>query len=85
MNATARSRSTAPYFTATIDTDVDIDPEDLEAAGWVYVGSQTKPEPVSKLLAERIERWHDENHAGAWPWCVDEFCRDIRAISEATA
>lgn len=72
-------RKRPPYFYAEVS--VDIDPHDLEAAGWVYMGKGSD-EGESFVPDDRVidvvRRWHDDNHDGRWMWCNHELCDELR-------
>jgi hypothetical protein len=82
------ARKRAPYFTTYTEVEVDVRPEELERAGWVYVG---KGEDDTKLVdalssaeevTERVRRWHDDTHPGVWQWCQERPCRDLRVVPQ---
>jgi hypothetical protein len=53
----------APTFTTSEYVDVEVDPEDLEAAGWVYVGKQGDGVTASSgTVLDVVRAWHDEIH-----------------------
>lgn len=72
-------RSGAPTFTTYTEVEVDIDPSDLERAGWVYVGKDDKPAP--EQVIDTVMRWHDDNHEGPWVWCKHDLCDALRGRS----
>lgn len=57
--------------------DVEIEPDELEEAGWVYVGEQEKYPPTEHVL-EVVRRWHDYNHEGPWQFCTFPLCDELR-------
>lgn len=83
MSAVRKSQpKRPPTFSTYVDVDVDIDPEDLEAAGWVYVGkgkddTPQQPPSESRVLSV-VKQWHDDYHDGPWRWCRHIVCDDLR-------
>lgn len=82
----AQKVSRAPHFSTYTEVDVEISPEDLEQAGWVYVGAEaTKdgfadPRIIHESEAvEIVHRWHDEEHPMPWMWCDHRPCKDVRS------
>lgn len=67
-----RRRRASVYVT----TEVEINPADLEDAGWVLAEDAT-PDLENRLLLI-VRAWHDDAHAEAWPWCTQQPCRDLR-------
>lgn len=65
------------YHTETVDVDVDIDPEDLEAAGWVYVGKDGDEPLSTEHVLDAVRRWHDDNHTDPWIVCFHPLCREL--------
>lgn len=76
MSASAQRKARAPRFSTYVDVEVDIEPEDLERAGWVYVG---KGDVVATDTAVDVVReWHNEAHEGPWQWCAEQPCDALR-------
>lgn len=67
-----------PRFTWSEYVDIGIDPEDLEAAGWVYVGDDPAAPPLNQYVIDVVMRWHDSHHPGPWRWCDDDLCDQLR-------
>lgn len=67
--------------TVYVTTEVEIDPFDLEADGWVYVGKDgvVPPADVNEAI-EAVRRWHDDSHPGPFQWCTAEPCNEVRAL-----
>lgn len=61
--------------------DVDIDEDELRDAGWVYVGRESTPWQIHDGALGRVERWHNEQHEGPWPWCTHELCADLQRMA----
>ncbi len=72
---------------------VEVDREALDAAGWIpahaaeQVCTLTHCEDEAAHdqqpdVAEIIERWHNEHHAGAYRFCYSQPCKDVREVSE---
>ena len=76
----AARRSGAPIFATYAEVEVDIDPSELERAGWVYVGK--KDEPTTERVIDVVMRWHDDNHEGPWRWCRHDLCDALRGRGE---
>jgi hypothetical protein len=75
---TPAKKKRSPYFTTEVD--IEIDPHDLEEAGWVFVGDKDdKPLTPSEgdAIRSTVRRWHDQAHPDAWRFCFLEPCRDI--------
>ena len=68
-----------PTFTTSefVEVEVDIDPDELEKAGWVYVG-KGEDAPTTEHVLDTVMRWHDDNHDGPWRWCQHELCDQLR-------
>lgn len=80
MSAT-RAAKRAPRFTTYTEVEVDLEPEDLEREGWVYVGKSIKGEPLvptTDTVLDVVRRWHDDTHDGPWVWCQHELCDQLR-------
>lgn len=81
MTALAKQKR-PPRFTAYKEVQVDIDPADLERAGWVYVGKGDETPADLATSAEQVEakvrNWHDDEHDGPWRWCTHVLCDDVR-------
>lgn len=60
-----------------VTVDVEIDPSELEDAGWVYVGKNEALPPTEHVL-DVVKRWHDFNHEGPWQFCFDPLCSELR-------
>lgn len=75
MSATRRQSSRPPTFTTYSEVEVDIDADELEDAGWVYVG---KGQVSSAGAFEIVRAWHDEAHEGPWQWCGEQPCDALR-------
>lgn len=73
----ARAANRAPRFTTYTEVEVDLEPEDLEREGWVYVGKD-KGRPTSEGVIDVVMRWHDDSHDGPWRWCQHELCDQLR-------
>lgn len=74
-----------PDFNTTVDidsVDLTIDAQDLEDAGWIYVGDTD--EHVSGVgLLKLVFRWHNDTHPDAFRYCAEEPCHTIyQAVSE---
>lgn len=67
-----------PRFSTYTEVDVDIEPEDLQRAGWVYVGDDTEGEASTERVIDVVHRWHDDHHDGPWRWCQHELCDELR-------
>lgn len=69
-----------PMFTTYAEVEVDVDPEDLERAGWVYVGKKKGQdvEVTTEHVLTTVRRWHDDNHDGPWMWCSHDLCDQLR-------
>lgn len=67
----------APTFSTnvSVDADVDVMPEDLERAGWVFVG---KGDKTSEQIIDIVRSWHERTHAVPWRWCDHELCDAVR-------
>ena len=81
MSALARRpEKRIPTFTTSEYVDIDIDPEELEAAGWRYVGDEKDGQPViaEEKALDIVHRWHDDTHDGPWQWCAEEPCDSLR-------
>lgn len=85
MSAMAAARKRPPTFTVSEYVDFDIDPTELEEAGWVYVGTsedgQEQPSPTTVLDA--VVAWHERAHDGPWRWCSHELCDELRGRGNA--
>ncbi len=55
--------------------EVDIDVQDLEENGWIYVDDGAHPDD----LVEVIRKWHDfeSGHLAGWKLCDQQPCRAI--------
>lgn len=76
-----RSAKRPPTFRTEVETwaEVEIEPSELEEAGWVYVGGEGKDAtPTSEHVIETVMRWHDEVHDGPWRWCQHALCDQLR-------
>jgi hypothetical protein len=76
-----RTAKRPPTFRTEVETwaEVDIEPSELEAAGWVYVGKKDgKDAPTSEQVIDTVIRWHDDNHADPWRWCQHDLCGQLR-------
>lgn len=71
----------APSFgtSAWVEVDVDIDPEELEAEGWVFVG-KSETGPSMERVIDTVRRWHETSHDSAWQFCDHELCHELRAV-----
>lgn len=58
--------------------EVDIEPSELEEAGWVYVGKKGKDAPTSEQVIDIVQKWHDREHPGPWRWCDHALCDELR-------
>lgn len=67
-----------PYFTTYAECEVDVDPSELERAGWVYVGKDKDDAPTTESVLDTVIRWHDDNHDGPWRWCSHDLCDSLR-------
>ena len=72
----------APYFTAYVDTEVEVSPYDLQRAGWVYVGKPGAEAPRSVAQVQRavvpvVEVFHDDEHEGPMRWCRHPVCAAV--------
>lgn len=86
MSAVQKEEKRAPYFTAYVDTEVEVSPRELEAAGWVYVGTPGAEAPQSTAEVQRavvpvIEEFHDDEHEGPMRWCQHAVCRAVNEES----
>lgn len=77
-----------PDFNTTVDidsVDLTIDAQDLEDAGWIYVGD-TDEHASGVGVLELVHRWHNDTHLGAFRHCTEEPCRSIYSrVSEVGA
>ena len=64
-------------ITITTEVDVDVDPDDLEDAGWVYVGDGPTPKERDRTFGV-ILAWHDEVHPDPLKVCDEQPCRALR-------
>jgi hypothetical protein len=76
----------APYFTAYVDTEVEVSPRELERAGWVYVGTPSDGAPlpvteVQRAVVPVIEEFHDDEHDGPMRWCRHAVCKAVNEES----
>jgi hypothetical protein len=77
-------RKRIPTFYTSVDVDVDIDPQELEDAGWRYVGKEDDAAgPSTQTVLDVVRRWHDDTHAGPWQWCNEEPCDTLRGRGPA--
>ena len=76
----AEKKKRPPTFSHYVDIDVDIDPEDLERAGWRYVGKDDDDADAlpDETVLDVVERWHCESHDGPWRFCDDSLCDELR-------
>jgi len=73
-------RKRPPSFSTYVDCDVDIPAEDLERAGWRYVGRDENV-PSTETVLDVVRRWHDDTHPDPWRWCHEEPCDTLRGRS----
>lgn len=77
-----RSEKRAPVFVTYTEVDVDVEPEDLERAGWVYVGKGNAAPLDAITTTERlliaVESWHNDEHDGPFRWCAHGLCDQLR-------
>lgn len=60
--------------------EVSIDPYDLEAEGWVYVGRNrdgNDPLPRIDSLVAAIRQMHEDEHEGPMRWCQHAVCKSV--------
>lgn len=80
MALAARKSKRPPTHYHSEYVDIDIDPEDLERAGWKYVGKdgdEGEAMPERKAL-DIVRDWHNETHEGPWQWCPEQPCDTLR-------
>lgn len=80
--AAASGRTSRPptfYTEVSVDfVEAEVRPEDLEAAGWVYVGKGETGEVRTEDEWERlIEANHDDEHDGPMRWCRHALCEAV--------
>jgi len=80
LRARRRSGEKPSEFTTYTEVEVNIDPSELEAEGWRYVG--TDESPTTRHVIDVVRRWHDEAHVGPWQWCSEEPCDTLRGRGE---
>ena len=61
------------YYT---NVDVELDEDELNSAGWIYVGKGNTFSGES--LRDAVEEWHNDSHDGAFRWCGNTVCREAR-------
>jgi hypothetical protein len=69
------TKTRPPTFTTYTEVEVDVEPRDLERAGWVYVGKDKGP--TTETVLDKVRRWHDDNHADAWINCRHALCGEV--------
>ena len=67
---------TTYYTNVDVDVDVELDEEELNSAGWIYVGKGNTFSGES--LRDAVEVWHNDSHEGAFRWCEHTVCREAR-------
>lgn len=69
---------TPPTYTTEVEAwvEVEIEPEQLEEAGWVYVG--TDELPTTEHVLNIVRRWHEDVHSGPFRWCTERPCDELR-------
>jgi hypothetical protein len=73
-----------PFYTTV---EVDVDPHDLEEAGWRYVGrgadkDEDDDTPTDEEVLEVVMRWHiTDEHDLPWRWCRHPLCDELRGMS----
>lgn len=83
MSAATRTVRRAPTFSTTEFVDIDIDPEELERAGWVYVGKKGEDAALpTQIVLDVVRGWHDRTHPDPWRWCSEEPCDTLRGRDE---
>jgi hypothetical protein len=75
MSALRRVATTAPRFTTYTDVEVDIEPDELERAGWVFVGKDA--DPPREAAVDAVRRYHDVAHDTSWRFCQIEPCYSL--------
>lgn len=76
----------APTFYTEVE--VDVDPYELERAGWRYVGKDADGKSVEsddeettvEEVAEVVMEWHRDAHDMPWQWCSEEPCDSMRRL-----
>ena len=61
------------YYT---NVDVELDEDELNSAGWIYVGEGNTFSGES--LRDTVEVWHNDSHEGAFRWCKHPVCEAAR-------
>lgn len=68
-----------PTFTTEVTVDyveVTIEPDELEDAGWVYVGENEVPS--FDHVVDVVRDFHDDEHPGPWRFCENPPCARVR-------
>lgn len=82
MSAARKTQVGAPAYTdyTEVPVDIRVEAEDLEAAGWVYVGKggDLGSMPSNEVVFWQVRRWHDDSHEGPWQWCQHALCDEVR-------
>lgn len=80
--ATKPAKGGSPAFTTEVNVDtyvdVTIEPEELEEAGWVYIGDGNQPLDVLPTALALIRKWHNDTHPGPARWCSEPLCKSVR-------
>jgi hypothetical protein len=79
---TERKRKRPPIFTVYEKVEIEVDPRDLERAGWRYVGDENTDVVTEENAVDVVRRWHDETHPGPWQWCEAQPCDTLRGRSQ---
>lgn len=70
----------APAYTTYAETEVRIDPSELEEAGWTYTGKPGEEVVSDRNLRDLIVQNHDEEHQGPIRWCRHRLCEAVGRV-----
>lgn len=57
--------------------DVEVNSVALRDNGWVPEDEIPEPIDLNPDVIAAVERWHIEQHSGAFLWCLEQPCEDV--------
>lgn len=68
-----RFRGSPPTFYTSVESHIEIDPEELIEAGWVWRGETTDTDQIYAIL----HAWHNRAHPGPFRFCAADPCSTL--------
>lgn len=76
MSALAKA-ARAPKITTTTAVEVELDPDELMDAGWVYFGRDARNAAAALRLKDLVGENHRDEHDGPMIWCRHALCMAV--------